>query len=350
MSERAITHVVVDPDDAGQRADVVLARHVPELSRRVARALALAGKLRIDDRPAPPSARVALGQTLALALGPAHDEPPGEPRIVHVTDRFVYADKPTGWHTHRLRPDDPPTLADAIAREHPECAVASQELREGGAIHRLDRETTGLVVFARTPAAWADGRAAMTRAATVKLYVALGRAPAPFGWPPAVADVRRATPPTDWPDAVERPPVVEAWSITAPLGRGADRTRVSVRADGVAAHTIVMPIGVGLTEDPRAPARLAFVVRLHTGHRHQARVHLAHLGWPILGDARYDPHADGEPPQEPHAGGPLMLHCARIDLSASCPGEPSVDAALPPHLALAFAEAALVPWAGRGAP
>jgi len=350
MSERAIIHVVVDPRDVGERADVVLARHVPELSRRAARALALAGKLHVDERSAPPSTRVALGQTLRLALGPAIDEPPGEPRIVTVTDRFVYVDKPTGWHTHRLRPDDPPTLADAIARAHPECALASADPREGGAIHRLDRETTGLVAFARSAVAWAQGRAAMARASTVKLYVALGRAPAPLAWPPAVAHVEPTAPPSEWPAAIQRPPVVEAWSITARLGRGADRTQVRVRADGVAAHTIVVPIAAGLTEDAVAPARLAFVVRLHTGHRHQARVHLAHIGWPIVGDARYDPHARSEPRPPTPATAPLMLHCARIDLSASCPGEPSVDAALPSHLVQAFAEAALVPWAGRGAP
>jgi 23S rRNA pseudouridine1911/1915/1917 synthase len=350
MSERAITHVVVDPHDAGERADVVLARRVPELSRRAARALALAGRLRIDDHPAPPSTRVALGQTLRLALGPEIEAPPGEPRIVAVTERFVYVDKPTGWHTHRLRPDDPPTLADAIARAHPECAHASEEPREGGAIHRLDRETTGLVVFARTLTAWAEGRSAMARTSTVKLYVALGRGAAPLAWPPAVAHVRPTAPPAEWPSSIERPSAVEAWSITAPLGRGADRTRVSVRADGVAAHTIVVPIAAGLTDDAIAPARIAFVVRLHTGHRHQARVHLAHIGWPIVGDARYDLRERSEPSPEGRAESPLLLHCARIDLSASCPGEPSVEAALPSHVVSAFGEAALVPWAGPGAP
>ena len=161
--------------------------------------------------------------------------------------------------------------------------------------------------------------------------------------PPVATHVRPAAPLSEWPGTIEHPPVGEAWSIDAPLGHGSDRSRVRVRADGVAAHTIVVPIAAGLTDDALAPARLAFVVRLHTGHRHQARVHLAHIGWPIVGDARYDPdHA--------HATGPLMLHCARIDLSASCPGEPSVDAALPPHVVRAFGEGALVPWAGPRAP
>ncbi|HET6585750.1 MAG TPA: hypothetical protein VFG69_19965, partial [Nannocystaceae bacterium] len=148
----------------------------------------------------------------------------------------------------------------------------------------------------------------------------------------------------------------EAWSIRAPLGRGSDRGRVRVRADGVAAHTIVVPIGVGSTDDAETPLRLAFVVRLHTGHRHQARVHLAHIGWPIVGDARYGP-VDGAAGPSPRtragigASTPpqLLLHCARFELSASCPGEPPVDAELPPHLAAALEEGRITPWAGRGA-
>lgn len=320
---KAITHVVVDADDVGERADVVLARRVPELSRRVARALALRGRLHVDERPAPPSHRVALGQTLQLELGDTPADPPGAPRVLAVSDAFVYVDKPAGWHTHRLRPDDPPSLADAVARVHPECAAAAIDAREGGAIHRLDRETTGVVAFARSRAAWMAGRAAIPTA--VKLYVAVGHGGV---WPPAAADTRRTDPPVDWPAGVPRPAIVEAWSITAPLGRGSDPSRVRVRADGVAAHTIVVPIASDLTA--AAPMRMAFVVDLRSGHRHQARVHLAHLGWPIVGDARYAPAQDG----------PLLLHCACIDLSARCPGEPRVEAEVP----------WAVPWAGPRAP
>jgi 23S rRNA-/tRNA-specific pseudouridylate synthase len=198
-----------------------------------------------------------------------------------------------------------------------------------------------------SPAAWAEGRAAMSGTAIAKLYVALTRGPAPLVWPPAVDGVVATAVPSAWPAAALRPPVLEAWSVRAPLGRGPDRSRVRTRADGVAAHTIVVPLGVGATDDgAHTPLRLWFVVRLVTGHRHQARVHLAHLGWPIVGDARYGPGDDGAGRERRE----LMLHCARIDLSASCPGEPSVDAELPPHLAHALAEARITPWAGRGAP
>ena len=138
MSASSIEVVITATEDVGERADVVLARRVPALTRRVARALALRGRLRVDGRPAPPSTRVALGQTLRLQLGAPSAPPPGEPRIVATSDRFVYVDKPSGWHTHRLRPDDPPSVADAVARTHPECASASTDVREGGALHRLD--------------------------------------------------------------------------------------------------------------------------------------------------------------------------------------------------------------------
>jgi len=347
MSGPFIEVVIAANADVGERADVVLARRVPALTRRVARALALRGRLRVDGRPAPPSTRVALGQTLRLLLGAPSAPPPGEPRIVATSDRFVYVDKPSGWHTHRLRPDDPPSVADAVARSHPECASASTDVREGGAIHRLDRDTTGLVAFARTRAAWVEGRAAMGRPTTLKVYVALARAAEGLQWPPPVPWIEATTPRTSWPSwpaAAPRPRVLEAWSITAPLGRGTDRDRVCVRDDGLAAHTIVVPVGRGRDDDDAdAPVRIAFVVRLASGRRHQIRVHLAHLGCPIVGDVHYGP------PSRTDAG-PLLLHCTRLDLSASCPGEPVVDAELPPHLSQALRRAGIAPWAGSGRP
>lgn len=298
------------PDDAGQRADVVLGRRVAGLSRRVARELALAGHLRVDGRSAPPSHRVRAGERLELrapagTAAPALAVPEG-PALLAVTDAFCYVDKPAGLHTHRLRPTDPPALADWVAARFPECVAAGPDPREGGAVHRLDRGTSGVVAFARSPAAHAAAREAFAAARVGKCYMAVTTCPHDQPWPP---------PPGPWLEP--RGDVVE---VRAPLGPGFGRDRVAVRRTGQPARTRVAP------RSPPGPRRL-WELDLLTGRRHQARVHLAWLGLPILGDDLYG----GEPAAR------LFLHALRLDLSAAVPGEVAVRAALPAEFAAAIA-------------
>ncbi len=319
MSDRVAT-AIATPEDVGQRADVVLGRRVRGLSRRVARRLALSGRLCIDGKRAKPSDRVALGQRLTLDL-PAAESGPTAVRVLAVTDRFVYVDKPAGTHTVALTPEDPACLSVRVARVHPECAAASPDPREGGAVHRLDRDTSGVLAFARDRDSWEQARRAFERGEVRKRYVATCAPAAEPGWPPQ--------PPPDalpgWLDAAEDltdpvdlpplSPIEDAtYRIRAPLGRGLDRGRVAVRLDGQRATTLARGRG-------RAPAGLVCELELHTGRRHQARVHLAWIGLPIVGDVTY-----GEP------GERLLLHAVRLDLSVSFPGERAVMAACPAAL------------------
>lgn len=298
--------VVHELADAGERADVILGRRLPGVSRRVARRLALEGRLTLDGRRCPPSTRVPLGSRLALQLeAPA---PAPSPMLLEVTASFVYAYKPAGMHTHRLRPDDAATLADAVGLVHPECLRAGPDPRQGGAVHRLDRETTGVVAFARTLDAWRQARTGFRARDVLKLYRARVR-PSDEPWPPHHLGVSAAplAPTGPWPTPTR--PGVE---IDAPLG-AAGRHRVVVRAAGRPSVTIAWPLP---TDDP---TNAELLLRLVTGHRHQARVHLAWIGRPIVGDAAY-----GGPP-----AAALRLHATALDLSAACPGEPYVVASLP---------------------
>lgn len=302
---RALVLVVEDPADAGQRADVILGRRLHGISRRVARTLALEGKLLLDGQRCPPSTRVPLGGRLALRVAP--QGPAGPVTVLACTERFVYVVKPAGTHTHRLRPDDAPTLADAVALAHPECAHASPEPRQGGAVHRLDRDTTGVVAFARTLEAWRQARAGFSAQRVLKIYrarVALGPEPWP---PPRTLPIDEPPPVGPWP-APSRPGV----AIDAPLG-SAGRHRVAVREHGRPALTHAWPLP---TEGTGAPELL---LRLVTGRRHQARVHLSWIERPIVGDL-----AHGGP-----ASASMRLHAAVLDLSAVCPEEPCVHAPLP---------------------
>lgn len=288
---------VAAPEDEGARADVVLGRRLPGVSRRVARELALAGRLQIDGVRAPPSRRVAAGERLSLQTSsPAAAHPALV--VLALTPRICYVAKPAGVHTHRLRPDDPPALADWVAAERPECEAASIDPREAGALHRLDRETSGVVAFARARDVWLAGRAAFADARVRKRYVALTACPPGHLGPPAPGPWLR--------------PEGDTLVISAPLGRGDARSRVAVRPDGAPALTRLTPLS------PPGPRR-AWSLDLVTGRRHQARVHLAWLGLPIVGDDLYG----GAPADR------LYLHALRLDLSAAIADEVPVDAPLP---------------------
>ena len=294
--------VTARDEDAGCRADVVLGARVPGLSRRAARALALAGHLEIDGRPAAPAHRVRSGERLTLTPPAApHAAPPLV--VLAVSERLVYVDKPAGLHTHRLRPGEPLALADLVAAAFPECAAASEDPREGGAVHRLDRGTSGVVAFARSPAVHAAARAGFAAGVVLKRYLALVTCPEDLVWPPP-AD-RWCT------------PVDDTLELRAPLGPGEQRSRMSVREGGQPSLSVID------RPEPRAGGQARVALELRTGRRHQARVHLAWLGLPIVGDELYG----GAPAQRLH------LHAAQLDLGVFGPGEPAVTAPTPPALA-----------------
>ena len=320
MTERTTIEVVVDAaEDVGERVDVVLGRRVPGLSRRSARAMALEGHLRVDGRRASPSTRVQLGARLELSW--VRVASPDLPVVLRVTEHFVYVNKPAGVHTHRLRPSDPPSVADAVALVHPECTTASADARERGAIHRLDGNTTGVVAFARTLQAWETARRGLRERRVDKLYLALCRALGPTLGDPSsfTREVDEPFPGVTLPDSLRPGQPPRPLCVAAPIGRADARTRAGVREDGLQAQTIVWRL-----DGASGPAeRVGCLLRLLTGRRHQARIHLAHVDLPILGDGVYGVPAGAARP---------LLHALRLDLSSACPGESPVDAPLPPDM------------------
>ena len=328
----------VEAEDVGERADVVLGRRIPGLSRRVARDLARAGKLRVDGRRCPPATRVALGQRLELELGlPEDAQAPGleDLQILATTARFVYVHKPAGVHAVARTPGQPGILATAVASRFPDCAGASEDPREGGAVHRLDRPTSGVVAFARSREIWARARAGFAEARVTKHYLAVSVAAPETAvaggqpWPPALpADglqgwIEPLTSPILMPEALaswsastrelDLPPV----RIRAALAK-AGPTRSAVRLDGRRARTIVAPLA-------RRDRLWLLHLGLETGRRHQARVHLAWIGLPIQGDTTYAEDSQAQAPAS------ISLHACAIDLSGVFSGEGPIHAPPPPN-------------------
>lgn len=315
---RLATHIV-EQEDAGERADVVLGRRIPALSRRLARSLARDGKLRIDGRRSPPSTRVSVGARLELELelGSDHEQTGTELEqleVLALTERFVYVRKPAGVHVVALTPAQPGVLATAVAARFPECADASIDPREGGAVHRLDLPTSGVVAFARSREIWLQARAGFADERVAKHYLAVSIC-TNHDWPPALPEggLRGWIEPgpahalaeslahvvdIDPADRLER----EAIRIRAALGRdGPQRSCVSL--DGRRASTIVQPLA-------QSNGYVLSHLLLETGCRHQARVHLAWIGRPIHGDATYGLATERMRPSN------IALHAFALDLSA----------------------------------
>ncbi|MCA9713804.1 MAG: RNA pseudouridine synthase [Myxococcales bacterium] len=294
---------------------------------------------------APPSRRVAFGESIEFQWYERRlERSPAELVVLATTPRFVYAHKPPGLHTHRLQPNQPLALADLVVQRFPECRAASSDPREGGAIHRLDGETSGVVAFARSRSSWERARAGFEAQRVGKLYLGLCRARRSPPWPPetprgwgysltpgalvherlldeASAETRAALDPRGELTSLrgEAPFVGEGLELRVPLGQGSRRGEVAIRPDGRPSRSLLRPLVI-TRPSSTGDSRVLLAIELVTGQRHQARAHLAWLGLPLEGDAVYADAGDSER---------LHLHALAIDLSAIFKAEREVLAPVP---------------------
>ena len=241
---------------------------------------------------------------------PARDEdkrpapaPEAPLAVLYADELLVAVSKPAGIATHPLHPGERGTLANALVARFPECAFVADDAREGGVAHRLDIETSGVVLAARTRAAWQSLRHAFSDGAVTKEYLALVA-----GAPP------------------------DQGTIDLPLAHAGRRVRIAGDRDldALAATTGFETLARG---DDVA------LVRAHSssGRMHQIRVHLAHLGHPLVGDALYG----GPPPVAGTRG--HFLHAAAVTFPHPGTGaRVRIEAPLPPDRAAALA--AVVRW------
>ena len=259
------TLTVADADD-GARIDQWLARAL-DCSRRDAQRLIADGAVRLDGGRAAKGARVHGGASVRVDEEPPRDDdkrPLPELElplvIVHVDDAIVAMVKPSGMATHPLLPGERGTLANALVARYPECAAVADDVREGGVAHRLDSDTSGLVLAGRTRAAWLSLRRSFGDGAVSKEYLALVAGAPPDG---GIVDVA--------------------------LAHAGKRVRAAVAGDAEAQpattryRTLARGAGVALVEATSASGRM-----------HQIRAHLAHAGFPIVGDALYGGPAAAE--------------------------------------------------------
>jgi 23S rRNA pseudouridine1911/1915/1917 synthase len=250
--------------------------------------------------PALPGAKVEL--ELEPPPGPPAPEPQAPLRVLVEHPRLLVVDKPSGIAVHPLAPGEGGTLANAVAARYPECAGASPDPREGGAVQRLDLGTSGCVLFARDREAWDEVHEALRAREVEKVYLALVQGRLATGGVLSVPLAQRRG------RAVPAPDEVAAERLAA---RGA-----SVRP--AETHYDV----------ERAFERFTLLrVRIVTGVMHQIRAHLAYLGHPVAGDPQYGGAADA-----PEGLRGPFLHAARVALEAPGGGRVAAESPLPPEL------------------
>lgn len=299
-----VRDAVVDASCHGERLDKILVGIAGEFSRSHLQQLVQLGHVRVDGAASTvASRRLRAGQRLEVELVPTAESrafraEPMALAVVFEDAHMLVLDKPAGLVVHPAAGHWQGTLLNGLLAHH----AGAANLPRAGIVHRLDKDTSGLMVVAKTlPSMTALVRAIAAREVH-REYMALAHGV----------------------------PAEAAFSVEAPIGRDPrSRVRMAVVAGGRAARTDVRRVAAG-------SGLSALRCVLHTGRTHQIRVHLAHRGHPLVADALY-------------GGAPALglqrqaLHAAVLRLAHPASGEPLAFQASPPDdLARA--------WAATGAP
>jgi len=265
-----IESVVVAAENAGERLDRVLAAGIETLSRSRLKALIMAGQVAVGGRTIrDPSERVNAGAEITVKVPqPEPATPQGEAfplTIVYEDDALIVIDKPKGLVVHPAAGNWTGTLVNALIAHCGDSLSGIGGVRRPGIVHRLDKDTTGLMVVAKTDRAH---RKLAQQFADHGRTGPLERGYLAFAW-----------------GAPDRP----RGTIDRPIDRHPRaRDKMAVREGGRAAitHWEVLEHYAGADGKP---VTSLLACRLETGRTHQIRVHLAAIGHPLLGDDTYGP-------------------------------------------------------------
>ena len=307
-SSAAIRRFLTSAEDAGQRVDRWLAGQLPESSRvRIQQAIA-EGRVRVAGLTARPSLRIRPGQAVEIELA---DEPsphavpePIPLEILYEDDDMVAVNKPAGLVVHPGAGVRSGTVVGGLLHRYGRLSSIGGASRPG-IVHRLDKDTSGVLLAARHDAAHLRLVQKFSNRQMAKTYLALlhGRLESETGRIalPIARDFRRRTRMTT--RRREGRAALTTWRVLSRLGQGRE------------GFTLV-------------------AAELHTGRTHQLRVHFSAIGHPVVGDARYGaPRHFSVGGAEALPLGRLWLHAARIRFEHPTTGRPmEIQAPLPAEL------------------
>ena len=314
----------VPEEDASQRLDRFLAARLPEMSRSRLQSLIAEGRVRVNGAPATRASRkVAAGEVVELELPPPKAlelEPEDIPLdILFEDDHLIVLNKPAGLVVHPAAGHEGGTLVNALLHHVQKTGGRLSGIggiERPGIVHRLDKDTSGLLVIAKSERA---------HKALSEQFAAHGRD----------GRLHRAYLALAW-----GAPRLPTGTINAPIARHPkDRTRMAVRHHDESARAAITHYQVQETFPPGAERPAASLLRctLETGRTHQIRVHLAHIGHPVMGDPLYArthaASANRLPPQARAALAALdrqALHAAELGFTHPVTGEQMHFTAPPP--------------------
>lgn len=258
-SDAEVLRAVIGDELGGQRADEAVLRSFPGFSRKEVKALFEAGRVRGAGHRLKKGDRVQAGVELvveapSVAIAP---DPSLPLRVLFESADFVIVDKPAGLPTAPLTRTETRSLAAALLARYPEMSGVGFREREPGLVHRLDNETSGVVLAARNPAAFSAARALFESSLLEKRYLAVVAAGVP-----------------------------QAGEIETLLGPDPSDPR-RVRVFDEAPQGYAKPSHTRYRVLERGERFALVELSVERAFRHQIRVHLAHLGYPIAGDALY---------------------------------------------------------------
>jgi 23S rRNA pseudouridine1911/1915/1917 synthase len=283
----------VDAGHEGYRLDAFLVTHLPAHSRSQLQGFIESGHVMVDGTAAKPALRVRRGQRIEVTVPPpppAGIAPEARPLdVIFEDDQLLVINKPPGLTVHPGAGRPGGTLANALLARVPEMAGVGSVLRPG-IVHRLDKDTSGLLMVAKTPQAYRGLQSQVAARTVSRTYLALVHGVLPH----------------------------DEGSIDAPIGRHPrHRTRMAV-----------VPRGREAVTRYRVRQRFArytlVEVQLVTGRTHQIRVHFAHLGHPVAGDPVYAGRPDDL------AIGRQALHAFRLRFTHPTSGRELGFEAAPP--------------------
>jgi len=321
----SLTHRIL-PDEQGERLDRILARAWPELTRSRIQKLLTAGAITVDGRAARASDAPRAGALVEAhvpAVVPSALVPEDIPLdIVFEDEHLLVVNKPAGLVVHPGAGVKSGTLVHALLAHAPSVQGVGGVARPG-LVHRLDKDTSGLLVVAKTDAAFQRLTKDLAKRAIQRRYLAL----------------------------VWGVPKAKEGRIEAALGRDPkDRKRIAVRpkgSSGAREAATRWRVVATLPQEAQKPRFALLCVSLETGRTHQIRVHLSHAGHPVVADATYGgggKKALSLPPTDRRLAQQLIsdlgrqaLHAAELEFRHPITdGALSFTAPLPQDLARAF--------------
>lgn len=282
--------ILLTASEAG-RLDSLLAAGVPELTRSAAQRLIAQGRVLVNGAAASKSCRLAGGETVAVALpAPEPVETTAQDiplDVVYEDDDVIVVNKPVGMVVHPAPGHPDGTLVNALLHHCGDSLSGIGGEKRPGIVHRIDRDTSGLIIAAKNDAAHLALSAQLKDHSLSRTYECL-----------VTGNMKQ-----------------DSGTVDAPIGRSsADRKKMAVVPTGRRAVTHWEVVA-------RYPGVTHLRCRLETGRTHQIRVHMAYIGHPILGDTVYGAkkpvpgltgqclHATGLRFIHPRTGEPVELHC-----------------------------------------